>query len=179
VLVSKDLATVHTARTRADYPVGWILSSYDGHTQIKVEAFKPEYVFCDLELLPPGKPLWKGPWRWAISHVADLNTALQLATRGADFVVTRNVRKLGEAMRAHAATRAAHIASMTTANAVSQGQGISRAEVIAHVTQVNEEAVVRPEISTRASPPVRTDVTPRASAEVYTFEFDMEIAVPA
>ena len=111
--------------------------------------------------------------------MADLNTALQLATRGADFVVTRNVRKLGEAMRAHAATRAAHVASMTTANAVSRGQGISRAEVIAHVTQANEETVVRPEISPRASPPVRTDIAPRASAEVYTFEFDMEVAVPA
>lgn len=194
VLVSKDLATIHTARTRADYPVGWILSNFDGHTQIKVEAFKPEYIFCDLELLPPGKHLWKGPWRWAISHVADLDTALHLATRGADFVVTRNVRKLGEAMRAHAATRAAHNASMTTANAVSQSQGISRAEVIAHVTQANEEVVVRPEISSRASPPpVRTDSAPRGSgdarasaaaaarapAEVYTFEFDMEVAVPA
>jgi hypothetical protein len=86
---------------------------------------------------------------------------------------------LGEAMRAHAATRAAHIASMTTANAVSQGHGISRAEVIAHVTQANEEAVVRPEISSRASPPTRTDIAPRASTETYTFEFDLEVAVPA
>jgi len=179
VLVSKDLATIHTARTRADYPVGWILSSYDSHTQIKIEAFKPEYVFCDLELLPQRKPLWKGPWRWAISHVADLNTALELATRGADFVVTRNVRKLGEAMRAHAASRAAHVASMITANAVSQGHGISRAEVIAHVTQANEETVIRPEISTRATPPVRTDVAPRASTEDITFEFDLDVPVPA
>jgi len=179
VLVSKDLATIHTARTRADYPVGWILSSYDTHTQIKIEAFKPEYVFCDLELSPQHKPLWKGPWRWAISQVADLNTALQVAKLGADFVVTRNVRKLGEAMRAHAASRAAHVASVTTANAVSQGHGISRAEVIAHVTQANEEAVVRPEIGTRTTLPVRSDVAPRASNEEITFEFDLDVAVPA
>jgi len=172
VLVSKDLATVHRARTRADYPVGWILNSYDSHTQLKIEAFKPEYIFCDLELLPVGKPLWRGPWRWAISHVSDLNTALELANRGADFVVTRNVRSLGEAMRAHAAARAAHIASITTANAVSRIDGISRAEVIAHVTEANEEAVVRREVSSRANPPIRTDAAPRATNEVYTVEFD-------
>ncbi|MBS0421463.1 MAG: hypothetical protein JSR66_27390 [Proteobacteria bacterium] len=120
VLVSKDLATIHTARTRADYPVGWIVSSYDSHTRLKLEAFKPEYIFCERELLPAGKNLWRGPWRWAISHVSDLNTALELASRGADFVVTSNVRSLGEAMRAHAAARA-------------------RAEVVAHVTEAKEE----------------------------------------
>jgi len=183
VLVSKDLATVHTARTRADYPVGWIVNSYDGHTRIKVEAFKPEYLFCDRELLPAGQPLWRGPWRWAIAQVSDLNTALELAARGADFVVTRNVRTLGEAMRAHAAARAAHVASITTANAVSRSPGITRAEVIAHVTQENEETVVRREINLRASPPIRTDIAPRATAneakadndEVYSVEFGEEI----
>jgi hypothetical protein len=184
VLVSKDLATVHTARTRADYPVGWIVNSYDGHTRIKVEAFKPEYLFCDRELLPAaGQPLWRGPWHWAIAQVSDLNTALEMAARGADFVVTRNVRTLGEAMRAHAASRAAHVASMTTANAVSRSVGITRAEVIAHVTEANEETVVRREISLRASPPVRTDIAPRATTdeasanddEVYSVEFSQEL----
>jgi hypothetical protein len=184
VLVSKDLATIHTARSRADYPVGWIVNSYDGHTRIKVEAFKPEYLFCDRELLPAGgQPLWRGPWHWAIAQVSDLNTALEMAARGADFVVTRNVRTLGEAMRAHAAARAAHIASMTTANAVSRSPGITRAEVIAHGTESNEETVVRREISLRASPPVRTDIAPRATAvaasanedEVYSVEFGEEI----
>jgi glycerophosphoryl diester phosphodiesterase len=174
VLVSKDLATIHTARTRADYPVGWIVNSYDSHTRLKIEAFKPEYIFCDRELLPVGKSLWRGPWRWAISHVADLNTALELATRGADFVVTRNVRSLGEAMRAHAAARAAHLASMTTANAVSRDAGISRAEVIAHVTEANEETIVGREVRPRASPPIRTDMAPRAATEVYSVEFDHE-----
>jgi len=142
VLVSKDLATIHTARARADYPVGWIVNSYDSHTRLKLEAFKPQYIFCDRELLPVGKNLWRGPWRWAISHVTDLHTALDLANRGADFVVTSYVRSLGEAMRAHAAARAAHLASTKTANAVSRADPISHAEVIAHVTQANEETEV-------------------------------------
>jgi hypothetical protein len=85
-------------------------------------------------------------------------------------VVTRNVRALGEAMRAHAAARAAHTASMATANAVSRDHGISRAEVIARATQANDESVIRREISPRANPPVRTDVAPRALVESYSHD---------
>jgi hypothetical protein len=141
---------------------------------LKYEAFKPEYVFCDRALLPARGPLWRGPWRWAVSEVSDLDTALELANRGADFVVTRNVRSLGEAMRAHAAARAAHTASMATANAVSRAVGISRAEVIARATQANDETVIRREISPRANPPVRTDSAPRANAVGHTADMDDE-----
>jgi glycerophosphoryl diester phosphodiesterase len=167
VLVAKDLATIHTARTRAEYPVGWVIPAYDSHTQLKNEAFKPEYVFCDRELLPARTPLWRGPWRWAISHVSDLNTALELANRGADFVVTRNVRALGEAMRGHAAARAAHAVSVATANAVSRAESIARAEAIALATRGKDEAVTRREISPRVSPPVRSDTGPRGAADTY------------
>src|SRR5262249_31145924 len=105
VLLSKDLVTIHTARTHAEYPVGWMLPAYDAHTRLKFEAIKPQYLFCARALLPDREPLWRGPWRWAVSDVLDLKTALELASRGADFVVTRNVRALSEAMRAHAAKR--------------------------------------------------------------------------
>jgi glycerophosphoryl diester phosphodiesterase len=120
VLISTDLVTIHTARIRADYPVGWILSSYDTHTTLKFEAFKPEYLFCDRTLLPSREPLWRGPWRWAVLDVTDLDTALELANRGADFVVTRNVRSLADAMRAHAAKRATRTASTVAANQVAR-----------------------------------------------------------
>jgi glycerophosphoryl diester phosphodiesterase len=138
VLLSKDLATIHNARTRAEYPVGWVVPSYDAHTRLKFEAFKPEYLFVDRELLPPQGPLWRGPWRWAVSNVPDLDTALALANRGADFVVTRSVRSLGEAMRAHAAERAAHTASIVAANAVSRAEGISRAGVTSRAVAAAE-----------------------------------------
>ncbi len=161
VLVSKDLATIHTARTRAEYPIGWMIPAYDSHTRLKYEAFKPEYLFCERVLLPASGPLWRGPWRWAVSDVSDLNTALELANRGADFVVTRNVRSLGEAMRAHAAARAAHTASMATANAVSRAEGISRADVVPLATRENSE--IRADVSQRANPPVRMDTAPRAN----------------
>jgi glycerophosphoryl diester phosphodiesterase len=162
VLISKDLATIHTARTRAEYPVGWVIPSYDSHTRLKFEAFKPQYLFCDRSALPEHGPLWRGPWRWAVSDVPDLKTALELANRGADFVVTRNVRSLGDAMRAHAAERAAHTASIVTANAISQLDGISRGAPTSH----DDDDSIRRDVSPRAIPPVRTDITPRASATI-------------
>jgi glycerophosphoryl diester phosphodiesterase len=165
VLVSKDLATVHTARTRAEYPVGWVIPAYDSHTKLKFEAFKPEYLFCDRALLPARGPLWRGPWRWAVSEVADLNTAMELANRGADFVVTRHVRALGEAMRAHAAARAAHTESVATANAVSRLQGITRADVN---TRIVVDNITRLDIGPRAAPPIRTDVAPRGAVDDET-----------
>jgi len=175
VLVSKDLATIHNARTRAEYPVGWMIPAYDSHTRLKYEAFKPEYLFCDRALLPAHGPLWRGPWRWAVSDVSDLNTALELANRGADFVVTRNVRSLGEAMRAHAAARAAHTASMATANAVSRSEGISRADVN---ERIRVDDITRRDAGPRATPPVRTDSAPRGNLddEIY---YPMPVAAEA
>jgi hypothetical protein len=169
-LVSKDLATVHTARTRAEYPVGWVIPAYDTHTRLKFEAFKPEYLFCDRAILPARGPLWRGPWRWAVSDVSDFDTAMELAGRGADFVVTRNVRSLGEAMRAHAAARAAHAASMATANAVSRLQGIIRADVS---TRIDVDDITRRDVGPRATPPVRRDTAPRGSTEDETYSIMM------
>jgi glycerophosphoryl diester phosphodiesterase len=103
ILGSTDLPTVHAARSLAGYPIAWILSGYDNHTRLKYEALQPEYVFCDRAHLAGSGQLWRGPWRWAISEVDSLDDAVSLAERGADFVVSRHVRSLGEAMLSHSA----------------------------------------------------------------------------
>jgi glycerophosphoryl diester phosphodiesterase len=103
ILGSRDLPTVHAARALAGYPIAWIIPTYDSHTRLKYEALQPEYVFCDLRYLPGTGPLWRGPWRWAITEVESLEEALALAQRGADFVVSPRVKSLGEAMLSHSA----------------------------------------------------------------------------
>jgi glycerophosphoryl diester phosphodiesterase len=107
VLGSADLATIHAARALAGYPIAWILPAYDNHTRLKYEALQPDYLFCDRALLPADGALWRGPWRWVIYEVDTLETVLALAARGAHFVATRQVRALGDALRAHAAAEAA------------------------------------------------------------------------
>jgi glycerophosphoryl diester phosphodiesterase len=107
VLGSQDLATLHTARNMTGYPIAWVLPSYDDHTRLKYEALQPDYLFCDRSHLPLDGVLWRGPWRWVIHEVDTLAEVLDFAARGAHFVATKDVRTLGEAMRAHAAASAA------------------------------------------------------------------------
>jgi glycerophosphoryl diester phosphodiesterase len=102
VVGSSDLAAVHSARATAGCPIAWTLPAYDDHTRLKYETLQPDYIFCDRAHLPQRTALWRGPWRWAIYEVDSLHEALSLAERGADFVVTRNVRALSAAMLAHA-----------------------------------------------------------------------------
>jgi glycerophosphoryl diester phosphodiesterase len=113
VLGSQDLATLHTARNMTGYPIAWVLPTYDDHTRLKYEALQPDYLFCDRSYLPLDSVLWRGPWRWAIHEVDSIDDVLELAARGAHFVVTKDVRTLGEAMRAHAAANASARESAT------------------------------------------------------------------
>lgn len=106
IVVSSDLPAVHRARQAAGVPIGWCVPTLDNHTRIKCEALQPEYLFFERTLLPASYQLWRGPWRWVIRDVPTLEVAMDLAAHGADFVATPDVRTLGEAMRAHAATLA-------------------------------------------------------------------------
>jgi len=111
ILASADLTAVHAARTMGTCPTAWVLPAYDDHTRLKYEALLPDYLFCDRTFLTQTAPLRRGPWRWAIYEIGSLEEALSLAERGADFVVTRQVRSLSEAMLAHAAGGAAKAGS--------------------------------------------------------------------
>lgn len=103
VLGSGDLATIHAARNMTGFPIAWVLPAYNDHTRLKYEALRPDYLFCDRGHLPGEGPLWRGPWRWVVYEVDTLDAVLELAARGAHFVVTKDVRSLAEAMRTHAA----------------------------------------------------------------------------
>jgi glycerophosphoryl diester phosphodiesterase len=84
-----------------------VLPAYDNHTRLKYEALHPDYLFCDRAFLPAEGALWRGPWRWVIYEVDTLETVLDLGARGAQFVGTKEVRALGDALRTHAAAETA------------------------------------------------------------------------
>jgi glycerophosphoryl diester phosphodiesterase len=104
VVISFDLPAVNMARQHGGSAIGWVLSEYDGHSRLKFEALKPDFLFCDHEKLPrDGSRLWRGPWRWAIYEVATIELALSLAERGVDFIETMAVAPMIEAFRNSAA----------------------------------------------------------------------------
>jgi glycerophosphoryl diester phosphodiesterase len=107
VIVSFDFPALHRARVSSGCQIGWKLSAFDNHTRLKYEALKPDFLICDREVLSPEATLWRGPWRWMIHDVGDIDGAVEWGDRGADFIGTTRVRALSVAMRAHTVSNAA------------------------------------------------------------------------
>jgi glycerophosphoryl diester phosphodiesterase len=108
VLVSADLTAVHHVRRLSSFRIGWMLTEYSSLSALKSEALVPDYLLCDQQLLTPThSQLWRGPWRWAISNVASLDVATEVAARGARLVATTAYgRLLSEFKTATGAPRA-------------------------------------------------------------------------
>jgi glycerophosphoryl diester phosphodiesterase len=95
VLISFDLPSVRILRMMTGARIGWVLPAYDDRAAGEAAAVGPEFLFCNLERLPPANErLWPGPWEWAIYEVPDLRTARDCQSRGARFVETMTVRTL-------------------------------------------------------------------------------------
>jgi glycerophosphoryl diester phosphodiesterase len=99
VVISFDLAAVYRARQISGGPIGWVLNDYDTHSRLKYETLQPEFLFCDLEKLPPNGALWRGPWHWAIYEIDSMPLALALAKRGVEYIETMAVSAMNEALR--------------------------------------------------------------------------------
>ncbi len=104
VIISFDRPAIEAARRCGVSPpsIGWVLDRYDQPTQLAAAALEPDFIFCDVQKLPPGeRPLWAGPWRWAIYEVTDPAVARALAKRGASLIETMAIgemlRELGAA----------------------------------------------------------------------------------
>jgi glycerophosphoryl diester phosphodiesterase len=103
VLISFDLPSVKIMRLMTGGRIGWVLSQYDAASQQQAVELAPEFLFANIERLPPEpEPLWAGPWAWALYEVRDLKTARSCKARGATFVETMAVRGL---MHAYAESR--------------------------------------------------------------------------
>ena len=101
VWISFDLACVEALRRMTGARIGWVLERYDDVSLRSAEAARPDFLFADVERMPPGMTgLWPGPWDWAIYEVQDLDTARRCRQLGAKFVETMTVRKLVDAMAA-------------------------------------------------------------------------------
>jgi glycerophosphoryl diester phosphodiesterase len=95
VVISFDLPAVDFARRYAGVRIGWVVSDYNSLSALKAEALTPDYLFVDHEKLPhDSSRLWRGPWQWAIYEVTRGEHALALASRGAHFIETMEVRSM-------------------------------------------------------------------------------------
>jgi glycerophosphoryl diester phosphodiesterase len=97
VLISFDRPCLEQLRRDWSARIGWVLGDSDDASRAMAEALAPEFLFCDLDRLPPQNALlWSGAWDWAIYEVRDAATARACAARGAAYVETMTVRALVE-----------------------------------------------------------------------------------
>jgi glycerophosphoryl diester phosphodiesterase len=100
VVISFDLAAVYRARQVSGVRIGWVLSDFGDHSRLKSEALQPEFLFGDVEQLPPNGALWRGTWEWVIYEVDTLPLAVSLSQRGAHHIETMAVAAMSQAVRA-------------------------------------------------------------------------------
>ena len=83
VLISFDRPCLEELRRRGSARIGWVLDGYDEAARAAAGALAPEFLFCDVERLPPGDArLWPGPWEWAIYEIRDAPTARAVRAAG-------------------------------------------------------------------------------------------------
>lgn len=88
IAISFDAEAVRLARAAGRIPVGWVLHDTPQASLAALEDLRPDYVFCDLRLLPSAGALPQGPWRWAVYEVTDAATALRMRAQGVTLVET-------------------------------------------------------------------------------------------
>lgn len=95
VPISFDLDCAVSLRERTGARIGWVVERLDEQTLRAAEAARPEFLFVDLEQLPPaGTPLWPGDWRWAVYEITSLDAARRCARQGAHYVETMAIGDL-------------------------------------------------------------------------------------
>jgi len=99
-LISFDAEACRIARATAGVPVGWVLDDDPILLQAKLEALRPEFVFCDHRRLPAGSPAPPGPWTWVVYEVTDAGLAIDLHERGVAMVESMAPFRLSQALAA-------------------------------------------------------------------------------
>jgi glycerophosphoryl diester phosphodiesterase len=92
VPISFVAAAVEAARAAGMPRVGWVLDAWSAGNEAAARRMRPEYLFCNVDLLPPPPaPLWSGPWRWVAYVEDDPDRVLALAARGVAIVETSEI----------------------------------------------------------------------------------------
>lgn len=87
--ISFELEPLLAVRRHGTHPIGWVLRAYDDAHLQAARELSPDFLFCNWKHLPqPLRPLWSGPWQWALYDTVDANQARELHALGADYIET-------------------------------------------------------------------------------------------
>lgn len=99
VVISFVAEAIAQARELGAPRVGWAIRQFSKVVHQEATVLSPEFIFCDHAIIPAAssknpRPLWDGPWRWAVYEVGTTELALELASLGADLIETFEIGEL-------------------------------------------------------------------------------------
>jgi glycerophosphoryl diester phosphodiesterase len=94
VIIAYNPDALVYARACGHSRIGWVLDAFDDAHRLRADELKPDYLICNHNKITPQDTLWPGGWRWMLYDITDADTALALATRGADLIETRDIGRL-------------------------------------------------------------------------------------
>lgn len=95
IIISYNNEALEYTRKVSSMRIGWVLPAWNDENKLILEALQPDFMFCDITLLPKNqKDVWSGSWQLALFNLDDVNSAIEMANRGIHFLETNQIGTL-------------------------------------------------------------------------------------
>jgi glycerophosphoryl diester phosphodiesterase len=94
-IISFDLQLITDVMRDHALRGGWVLLQWDGQSRKQAMTLSPDYLFIDIDKLPPGHHvIWPGSWQWVLYNIDDAATRDHYLSRGFHFFETNHIAKM-------------------------------------------------------------------------------------
>jgi glycerophosphoryl diester phosphodiesterase len=95
VIISYNHEAIEYTRKISSMRTGWVLPAWTNECKQILDRIKPDYLFCDIDMFPANdEDIWQGRWQWAAFNLDDVNSAIDTANRGIQFIETNQIGTL-------------------------------------------------------------------------------------
>lgn len=95
IIISFNHEVLEYTRKISSMLTGWVLPSWNDEVKERANKLRPEFLFCDKNLLPASDDdIWQGTWEWAIYNLDDVGSATKMANRNVPFLETNQIGTL-------------------------------------------------------------------------------------
>ena len=98
VIISFDENFLESVRDASTFPIGWVMHRCDAGNHRQAQALSPQFLLCDYKTLSPDTP-WPGSWEWFVYDVVESELALDMQSRGIEWMESWDVAALIEALK--------------------------------------------------------------------------------
>jgi len=98
VIISFDAEFLEGVRDASTFPIGWVMHHCDSSNQVRAQELAPNFLLCDYKSLNDTTP-WSGSWAWFVYDVTEPSLALDLYSRGIEWMESWDVGALIKALK--------------------------------------------------------------------------------